>query len=196
MYAGGSTLNPGIYTPLDGRTSKFNSASWGPVYGDPTLPPGTRYYDNPNEFFTLGFQRNNYIIISGGTEKVTNFLSVGNFRQTGVVPIQDFERTSVKFNNSTQAFKWLKLSGNMTYNYSTATRLREGGNWSAPMIALYRGPSDYDYTNGYSDPLNTPDAYLSPDRSKQKTGSIYDNPYFSVNHNQSTEKIHRVLGFV
>lgn len=196
-YAGGDRLTGG-FVPYENRTSKNLSSSWGPSYEsikDVDSLRSYRHYDNPSNFFTYGTQRNNYLSLSGGSEKSTYFLSIGNFKQTGVVPNQDFERTSFKVSNATQVSKYIKLSGSLSYNYSTATRLRKGGNWSAPMIALYRGPSDYDYTGGYTNPLSNEDAYLTLDRQKQKTGSIYDNPFFSVNKNLNTEKINRIIGY-
>lgn len=192
-YAGGQN---GVFIPFESRTGKPASAAWGPAYGDSSLPTGVQFYDNPSAFFTTGFQRNNHISVSGGSEKSTSYFSIGNFRQTGVVPNQDFERTSLKLTNATQVAKFLKITGSINYNLSTATRLRKGGNWSAPMISLYRGASDFDITGGYKDPLDTPDAYLTADGLKQKTASVYDNPFFSVNKNKSTEAINRIVGFV
>ncbi len=192
-FAGGQN---GIFIPYDQRTGKPTSSSWGPAYGDPSLPEGVKFYDNRSKFFTLGTQRNNFLSISGGTEKSTSYFSIGNFRQTGVVPNQDFERTSLKLSNATQVAKFLKITGSINYNLSTATRLRKGGNWSAPMISLFRGASDFDITGGYKDPLNTQEAYLKADELSQKTGSVYDNPFFSVNKNKNTETINRVIGFV
>lgn len=213
-YAGG---NDGINGSLDSRQSSSSapSRSWGPAYSDlrydgiptkwdsrgsiiksndPNLR-GVAPYDNVSNFFQNGLQLNNYLSVSGGTEKTTFFISAGNFRQSGVIPKQLFERTSVKLSGSHLATKWLKFTGSVTYTSSNASRLRKAGDWSAPMVSLYRSPSDYDMTNGYSDPINTPDAYQFAN-GQQKKGAAFDNPFYSVNNNISKEKVDRIYGFL
>ncbi|MDX2191123.1 MAG: SusC/RagA family TonB-linked outer membrane protein [Bacteroidota bacterium] len=212
-YAGG---NNGVFAPFDSRQgSPAESRSWGPSYDrlryngipskwdsrgdiiqsdDPSLAPVTPY-NNMNKFFTRGWERNNYLSFSGGTESSNFFLSVGNFRQEGVIPKQVFERTSVKLSGSNQLYKWLKLTASATYTYSEASRLRKGGNWSSPVVSLFRSPNDYDISGGVADPVNTPSSYQFEDGT-QKKNAVFDNPFFTVNNNVSTERVNRIIGFV
>ncbi|MDX2195115.1 MAG: SusC/RagA family TonB-linked outer membrane protein [Cytophagales bacterium] len=212
-FAGG---NNGIFIPFDNRqSSPAESRSWGPAYEnlrysgvptrwdsrgdiiestDPALGLVAPYH-NLNRFFIKGFERNNYVSFSGGKDGSKFFLSMGNFKQNGVIPSQVFERTSVKLSGSNEVYKWLKLSASATYTYSDASRLRKGGNWSAPMVSLLRSPNDMDITNGTNDPAGTPSAYQFDDGTQRKN-AVFDNPYFSVNNNISTERINRIIGFI
>lgn len=213
-YAGG---NDGNVVSFDDRQSSSSapSRSWGPAYSDlrydgietkwdkrgsiiPSTDPNLQRvtpYDNASKLFTRGLQVNNYISISGGNEKTTFFLSAGNFRQFGVIPKQEFERSSIKLSGTNNVTKWLKFSASANYTSSNASRLRKGGDWSAPMVSLYRSPSDYDMTNGFSDAVNTPEAYQF-DNGQQKKGAAFDNPFYSVNNNVSKERVNRLYGFL
>jgi len=216
-YAGG---NNGDTVYFDQRVNRIspgtgNSRSWGPSYdelryngvgdkwddrgrmvlsNDPNLARVTPY-DNINKFFVPALRRDNYISVSGGGEKSTYFLSVGNFKQEGIVPNTNYERSSVKFTGTNQVNKLLKLTSSATYTYSTSDRMRKGGNWSSPIVSLFRSPNDFDIANGKRDPITNKDAYLFADGT-QRQNAIFDNPYFSVNNNLASEKIHRVIGFL
>lgn len=216
-YAGG---NNGNFIYFDDRVnpnapSTGSSRSWGPSYdqlrydgiankwdnrgeivqnNDPNLQQ-VKPYDNLGNFFVPALRADNYLSVSGGGEKSTYFLSMGNFRQSGVVPNQNFERTSLKLTGSNQVNKIVKLTGSASYSYSTADRLRKGGNWGSPIVSLLRSPNDFDMTGGFKDPVNTPSAYQFSDGT-QRQNAIFDNPYFAVNNNVTTEKINRLIGFV
>lgn len=216
-YAGG---NEGNFIYFDDRVNRnapstANSRSWGPSYDqlryngipnrwdsrgqiivsdDPNLERVTPY-DNMGTFFRPALRADNYLSVSGGNDKTTYLLSLGNFRQNGVVPNQDFERTSVKLTGSNKINKYIKMSGSATYTYSTADRLRKGGNWGSPIVSLFRSPNDFDMAGGFGRrAVNTPEAYQFPDGT-QRQNAIFDNPYFAVNNNITNEKINRIIGY-
>lgn len=219
-FAGG---NNSIFAPFDIRNDNQpfstsgtgNSRSWGPSYDslrydglsskwdsrgdiiqstDPSLARVTPY-DNLNNFLQPAIRTDNYASVSGGTEKSTFFLSIGNFRQNGVIPKQLFERNSVKFTATNQINKMLKATASANYTYSEASRMRKGGNWGSPWVSLLRSPNDFDFTNGNSNAVNDPSAYQFADGTQRKN-AIFDNPYFAVNNNVTTEKINRLIGLV
>ena len=63
-------------------------------------------------FFRKGTSSNHDISISGGTNKMTNFTSLGYFEQEGIVPTTDFKRFSVRSN-------FAGKSANDKFNYTT-----------------------------------------------------------------------------
>jgi TonB-linked SusC/RagA family outer membrane protein len=212
-YAGG---NNGVFSPFETRqTSSGDSRSWGPLYSDlrydgiptaldsrgsiiksddPSLQTVTPY-DNMGKFFQLGLTRDNNIAVTGSSKKTGFYLAIGNNHQQGVVPKQMFERSSFRLNADHQINDKLKISGSFYYANSNASRSRKGGNWSSPIVSLFRSPRDYDITGGNSDPLNNPDAYQFADGT-QKKNAVFDNPFFSVNNNMAKDNTDRFIAYI
>ncbi|MFN3530728.1 MAG: SusC/RagA family TonB-linked outer membrane protein [Bacteroidia bacterium] len=212
-YAGG---NNGNLTGFDSRqNSAGDSRAWGPSFdslryngvpsrwdlrgdiirsNDPSLE-SVRPYDNLNNFFTTGLTLNNYLSFAGGDEKNSFFLSLGNLRQTGIVPGTSFERSSIKLSGESKLNQRLTLSASANYMYSEAVRLRRGANWSAPMVSLLRSPVDMDNANGASRPMRSPEAWTFADGTQRKN-AVFDNPFFSAANNPNTETTNRLIGYV
>lgn len=213
LYSGG---NNGTFSSFANRqNSAGDSRSWGAPYtslryngiataldqrgdiiesDDQNLLPVSAY-NNPEAFFQTGISNNHYLSFQGGNANNKFFVSAGRTQQGGVVPNTSFNRTSFKLSGESIANKKLTLSGSANYMQTNTTRLRRGANWSAPMVSLFRSPSDYDITGGFEDPLNTPEAYTFPDGT-QKKNAVFDNPFFSVNNNPNTEMVNRLIGYL
>jgi TonB-linked SusC/RagA family outer membrane protein len=78
--------------------------------------------------------RNNNLSISGGTDKVTYFISANNYKQEGIVDKSDFERTSVRLNTSIKTKKWLTIGENLTLEGSTQHKVNEADEWGSVLI--------------------------------------------------------------
>ena len=63
---------------------------------DPNAKKKVTPYD-PYDFFRTGVTYDNSIAISGGNDLASFRASVGHLKQTGIVPLSDWARTSVKF---------------------------------------------------------------------------------------------------
>lgn len=212
-YAGG---NNGNFSTFNSRqNSAGDSRAWGPLFDslryngspsrwdtrgdiirsdDPNLE-AVRPYDNLNNFFTTGLTFNNYLSFAGGDQKNSFFLSLGNLRQTGVVPGTSFERSSIKLSGESKVSDRLSLSGSANYLYSQSVRLRRGANWSAPMVSLLRSPVDMDNANGAARPDRSPEAWTFADGTQRKN-AVFDNPFFSAANNPNTEVTNRLIGYV
>ncbi|NJM93868.1 MAG: TonB-dependent receptor plug domain-containing protein, partial [Cytophagales bacterium] len=188
LYAGGRN---GVFQPYELRSDGNLSRSWGPRYGTVvTDPDGSSFmlqpYDNASAFFRNAQGYDNHLNLYGGNEKSNFYMSTGHSYAQGVIPNSNYERYTAKLSGSVKPRKNLTFSGSMNYTYSEFVRLRKGGNWSAPMVSLFRGPDDFDNTGGYADPVNTEAAYFRDDTLAQRKGSVFDNPFFSVNENPAT----------
>jgi TonB-linked SusC/RagA family outer membrane protein len=155
---------------------------------------GVSAYPNLDNFFTPALSLNNSVSISGGNEVSQFYMSAAHFNQDGVVPLTDFNRTSVKVSGST-VYNKLTVTGSATYARSTANRSQRGSNLSGVMLGLLRTPASFDLANGYDDPVNTPAAYSFPDGTQRTFFDSYDNPYWSINKNRSLEETDRIVGF-
>ena len=67
--------------------------SWGPK-----IPADSTIYDNIGNFFQHGIIYDNNVNVSGGSKNGSFYLSGSNFKQTGIVPGTDYDKTTFRFN--------------------------------------------------------------------------------------------------
>jgi len=72
------------------------------VGGDPTMPSGDTNWQE--EVFQTGFIYNNEVSITADNENSTVFMSVGHFKNTGIIKFTKYERISAKLNGSFRLF--------------------------------------------------------------------------------------------
>ncbi|MBP7270095.1 MAG: SusC/RagA family TonB-linked outer membrane protein [Bacteroidia bacterium] len=161
---------------------------------DPNAKKKVTPYD-PYDFFRTGVTYDNSIAISGGNDLASFRASVGHLKQTGIVPLSDWARTSVKFAGEAKVSQKLLTSGTVTYTNSGGRRVQQGSNLSGIMLGLLRTPPTFDNSNGVSDPSN-PEAYMFPDGTQRtyRGGAGYDNPYWTINKNPFNDDVNRVFG--
>jgi len=89
-------INPGTYNNLD-------------------AVPNTNWQD---VIFDDGFNApifNAQLSASGATDKGQYYIGVGYFKQGGIIPKSNYERISLKFNNTYQLSKYVKVGNNITF---------------------------------------------------------------------------------
>lgn len=153
-------------------------------------------FDDLNNFFRTGVTLNNNLSIRGGNEKSGFYLSASDLRQSGIIPLTDYNRTSVRATGNTAIRENMDIKFSANYISSRADRAQRGSNLSGVMLGLMRSPPSYDLTNGSDDPVNDPSAYSFPDGTQRTYHATYDNPYWSVNKNRNEESLNRLIGFV
>lgn len=154
-----------------------------------------RSFDNSDDFFRTGVTLNNSVNIRGGNDKSTFFLSLGDLRQTGIVPLTEYNRSSIRLTATNQIRSNLSIKASANYITSKADRAQRGSNLSGVMLGLMRTPPSYDLTNGVDDPVNNEAAWQLPDGTQRTYFANYDNPYWSVNKNRNEETLNRLIGF-
>lgn len=201
-------------TDNDGNLNQFLSGSnfsWGPRIdtmfvsssNDEFLVPGSdstatsraRSFENSENFFQTGVTLNNSLSITGGNDQSSFYLGLADLRQTGIIPLTEFNRTSIRLTGSTQVSEKLRVRASANYITSKADRAQKGSNLSGVMLGLMRTPPSYDLTNGSSDPVNDESAWSEPDGTQRTYHGAYDNPYWSVNKNRNEESLNRLIGF-
>lgn len=162
-----------------------------PSAGEQTVKP----YNNAEKFFDTGISFNNHLSFSAGNEKSNYYMSLSNFKQSGVVPLSDFARNTFKLSGATEINKRLKVSSSVSYVNSGGHRMQRGSNASGVMFGLMRSPESFDLSNGLQDPVNQPESYMFADGSPRTFYFDADNPYWSVNMNKVTDNVNRVMGY-
>ncbi len=182
-----TVFGPGTYSS-NGVLNNISYDSWGPkIPGDSTI------YDNIGSFFQHGTVYDNNVNVSGGTKNGTFYLSGSNFKQTGIVPSTDYDKTTFRF-NAEQKYGRLTLNANVAYSIAninrTLTTAGLYGSGVGSMQALYRWPVTYNLKNyinsdGTQHRIYNDDIELKDD---------IDNPYWIINQDKLTSKTNRFTG--
>jgi len=195
----------------------FEGFSWGPAISSleydgsdydydvngRLVPKGTgngvaaRGYDNVNNFFVNGKTWDNNLSVSGGNDKSTYYLSVGNLTSSGIVPNSDWGRTTIKVTADTKITDKLKTGVSATISNSGGVRLQRGSNISGLALGLFRTTPSFDAGNGKigQEAADDPSSYQLPDGTQRGyRAGIYDSPYWTVNKNQTNDNVNRVIG--
>jgi len=180
-FGPGSLANNGVL-----KTDSYNN--WGPK-----IPADSTKYDNIGNFFRHGLVYDNNVNVSGGTRNGTFFLSGSNFKQTGIVPNTDYNKSTFRFNGE-QHYGGLTVNANVAYSVAdidrTLTTAGLYGSGVGSMQALYTYPTVYNIKN-----------YVNPDGSQNRpyAGTTplendIDNPYWIINKDKLTSNTKRITG--
>ena len=93
--------------------------------------------------FRVGQKADATLKISGGTEKVTYYTSVGYLKDEGYYIGSDYERFTVRSNVDFKPKKWLKGNLNASYAYSTMNAAGQGGNMNNGFAYVNGMPAIY-----------------------------------------------------
>ncbi|WP_237708889.1 outer membrane beta-barrel protein [Gillisia marina] len=148
-------------------------------------------------FFVTGVLNEQNISVRGGSEKIKYFLSGGKLHQTGVAPTEEFNRRSFRADISSQLREDFEISASGTYVTSGGRRVQRGSNVSGIMLGLLRTTPSFDNGNGLTgrEAADTPSTYELPDGTQRSyRAGVYDNPYWTVAKNPSTDDVKRFIG--
>jgi outer membrane receptor protein involved in Fe transport len=132
--------------------------------------------------------------VSGGNKNGSFYLSGSNFKQTGIVPKTDYEKTTFRFNGE-QKYGGLTLNANVAYSIANTDRTLTttglyGGGGNGIMGAIYSWPRTFNMKN-----------YINIDGTQYRkyAGSIplendIDNPYWIINQDKLTSGTKRITG--
>ncbi len=119
---------------------------------------GTYYYTPDNwaaETFSNNPRHEHNISMSGGNERANYYFSFGYLDDKGIVSGSGFQRYSTRLNADYKIKDWLKVGGNMNYNYSKsqypAEQINTSSSGNAFFIANYIAPIYPIYVRGAAD---------------------------------------------
>ncbi|WP_432713264.1 SusC/RagA family TonB-linked outer membrane protein [Pedobacter sp.] len=164
----------GVYDP----TSFF--PSWGPTVEaakaiDPTHPD--KLFDTFDEAYQTGWQTQNNLSLTGGTEKVVYASSFSYFKQEGTIPNTDYQNISGK------------LSGNLKFS----DKLQAGASLNYINSGGFRYNADrYNENISYWSPRWSIKDFLTPAGTMNSYGN--DNPLYGPYTNKFKDNVNRVIG--
>jgi TonB-linked SusC/RagA family outer membrane protein len=92
----------------------------------------TRWYD---QVYRTGVSHNHNISVGGGNETTKYYFSTNYSKQQGITQDNTFERKGMRFNIDHKVNRWLKLTGNFSYN-NTLNRSQNTGSLSSSGLLL------------------------------------------------------------
>ena len=160
----------------------------------PRFTPGQPVYDNVANFYHKGYTYQNFLNMSGGSDKATFFVSASNLQQAGVTPQSKYDKTTVRLSGTAAITPKLSVSASAQYLTSGGERPIQGpglfGSSGGYLLSLLNWPRGDDTRN-----------YLNPDGSRRRllalgngTDADADNPYFTVERNPQTDRTNRFIG--
>ena len=179
-----------------------NGNEWDPhgnIVGqsDPNAKTKVVPYDR-YDFFDEGVTTNNNISVTGGSEKTSYRVSLGNLYQKGIIPLSKYNKTTFGISGQAKINEKFSISGGINFIVSTNNKIQQGSNTSGVMLGLLRTPPTFDNSNGLSDPANNIASYVNASTQGQRSyrgGIGYDNPYWTVNRNPFNEDVNREYGY-
>jgi TonB-linked SusC/RagA family outer membrane protein len=117
----GNEFNPNSFWPAWGNAFADHPTHTQNVNGVPTQFP-MQYYNNWKNSMETGIGVNNAINISGGTRNTTFYTSVSDSRNSGVIPNNDWNRTSVRLNGTARTGA-LTMGASMNFINSGGNRI-------------------------------------------------------------------------
>ncbi|UOG73732.1 SusC/RagA family TonB-linked outer membrane protein [Hymenobacter tibetensis] len=167
--------------------------SWGPQFGSEET-----VYDNLGNVFRTGTSFQNYLTMSGGSDKATFFLSASHLLQNGVVPESQYDKTSVRLSGTAKFSPKISASASANYINSGGERPFQGqglfGNSLQPsgfFLSLINWPRNDD-TRVFENPDGTRRRLLGASTAANDP----DNPYFSFYRNPQTDRTNRLISNV
>jgi len=108
------------------KTYEVNTYPYDKPPTDPTRKQVARR-DYQKEIFRTGYEYDNYLAISGGTEATKYYVGGTYGYESGVVQASDYQKTNFRANLDQFVGNWLKLSIGANYIYSFTNRVPNGG---------------------------------------------------------------------
>jgi TonB-linked SusC/RagA family outer membrane protein len=197
-YASWGQPFPGVQSLLPTRqtvphqlTRQFSSAVFPQFYQADGITPiqvPYRSYANENvkNFFQTGSVYENALSISSGSEKGNIIAGFSRTDNTGVVPNNEINRTSMNISGNMKLENKFYVSGSMNYVVTDQKTPPIGGTTGSIMAALMYTPTSNDLTNyPFENPIDGSNVY-------DYTG--LDNPYWATKHSVSTSNVDRFYG--
>lgn len=170
-----------VYGPGFGFASDPNGfwPSWGAPYSE---TPDLTYYNNWENSMRTGIGVDNSVSVSGGTETVTFFTSVSNTYNRGILPNNDWDRTSIRVSGDFNQGP-LMIAASANYINSGGSRV--------PFINFMERLSYWNTSADVTDWRFDDGRHKSDSQDGLGTGR---NPVYDANVNTYNDNVNRLIG--
>ncbi len=178
-------INRPDYQDVYGPGFGFSSApdgfwpSWGAPFSE---TPDLQYFNNWENSMRTGVGINNSVSISGGTETATFYTSISNSQNEGVIPNNDWDRTSIRVSGEL-------FQGPLTVAAS-ANYINSGGS-RVPFVNFMERLSYWNTSADVTDWRFDDGRHRSDSRDGLGTGR---NPVYDANTNTYVDDVNRIIG--
>lgn len=172
--------------------------SWGPA-----LALGTPTFDHGAEMYETGALMDNTLSLSGGSERTTFYLSVGQVHHDGFI-VQDvdtYERYTVRFNGSHSLFENLTITATGAAVQTRGSGLDRGNSINGIGISALRQPPEFNAKQYASPTTGLHRSWRFPNPGANCAASIpiacsrgFDNPFYAINSNELLGQTGRYFG--
>ena len=100
--------------------------------------------DDVAEFFRTGVTTNNSVSVSGGTEKVQTYFSIGNSHANGMIRNNAYNRNTMAFRQNYKLFEKLNVEVSANFVSTKTTNRPGGGTVYNPIYHTYLAPRNID----------------------------------------------------
>ncbi|MGX5820704.1 SusC/RagA family TonB-linked outer membrane protein [Chitinophaga lutea] len=114
-----------VYTRPDGQVRRLSTG----------LVDVTRY-DYQDEIFQTGLGTDNYVSMSGGTEKTKYYFSGGYYKNEGIIKNTDFRRFNFKARVDQIINKYISITGGVAYTNSFSNEKPNGNVFWSPINSI------------------------------------------------------------
>jgi hypothetical protein len=121
----------------------------------PKYTDGSTMYDNVDAFFKTGTTQNHNLSVEGGSNAITNRLSVNYYTQEGVVPNTDYNKFSARLSSTLKFAEKLEFVSSINYILSSNSKAIRGTN--GPLLSVLSWPANDDMS-----------VYLNPDGTRRR----------------------------
>ncbi len=165
---------------LDGTLKPWGQA----VDGEQRVKPYSALPNALNNFFNTGKTYNNNLSISGANKGTNYYLSYNNYKYDGIFPGTGYMRNSIRTNISHDFGD--KLSSLVTFSYvkTNGDMVSQGQSDASPYFQLLNIPIDIPIAENkdLDNKFNRPETYF---------GAYYQNPYWVLANNKTTNNVDR-----
>ena len=180
--------------------------SWYPGKEFGQLTPMVAQPNNVKDFFQTGLNLNNSVAFTSGGEGHNFRLTYGNQQRTLVIPNANRDQHQIALNGSFDVGKKMTISTDVTYTtFATKGAPAEGYDLSGLNITQnfnqwFQRQLDMDRMKQYREPdgslnsWNIGDPNATSDFASYGVPQYWDNPYFVVAENYTTQKQNRLVG--
>jgi TonB-linked SusC/RagA family outer membrane protein len=192
-YAQGTSSGAATAVSTVGVYNNLSSTSWGPrilgqtvtnFFGNPEILRA--YPNNVADIVENGFNRQNTIGISGGSDKTTYRVSYNNTKETYVLRANELNKNVLSLNLNSDVTNKLSVSSYLSINNTSSIRSQQGNQLSNPFFRGLFIPRSYDLTGS---------PYYDANGSQWFYGGE-DNPYWSLDNVRYNDEVNRFVGNV
>lgn len=192
-YAQGTSTGAATATSTVGVFNNLASTSWGPKILGQTVTnfygkaePLSAFPNNVSDIFSNGFNRQNTVSLSGGSDKTTYRVSYNNTKETYIVRNNELNKNVLSVNLNSQITNKLSVSSYISLNNTSSIRTQQGNQLSNPTFRGLFTPRSYDLTGlPYYDATGAQWYYGGE-----------DNPYWSIDNVKYNDEVNRFIGNV